>query len=90
MKIEDMQVLDGIILIVGLIGFFIALIVQFRLKDCVSREKVSDMEDISSLWRNPIPPKEVLNEKGLYLYKLYNVGAGIFIFSVLIMIIRGQ
>jgi hypothetical protein len=46
-----------------------AFFVQFRLKNNVSREKVVAVEDVSTHWRNSIPPKEVLNEKGLYLYK---------------------
>ena len=44
---------------------------QFRMHKHVSREKVHAIDDVTTLWRNSVPPKEVLNEKGLKLNKYY-------------------
>jgi hypothetical protein len=45
-------------LIPGLIGFFIAFVVQFQLKKYVDREKVLQIENMAELYPNSIPPRK--------------------------------
>ena len=60
----------------GLIGFVIAFLVQFRLKYHIDRDKVLQIEDISELYPNSIPPKKILTERGQQLYFWLKLGAG--------------
>ena len=40
----------------------------------VSREKLNGIEDLSTLWKNKIPPSEVLTENGLRLLRHFRIG----------------
>jgi hypothetical protein len=48
----------------GLIGFAIAFVVQFRLKYHIDREKILQIEHMSELYPNGIPPRKILIEQG--------------------------
>jgi hypothetical protein len=75
----------------GLVGFFIAFFVQFRLRHHIDREKVLQIEDMSELFPNSVPPKKILTERGQRLYFWFTMGIGIFFASiVLTMIIYGK
>jgi hypothetical protein len=72
---------------IGLIGFFIAFFVQFRLKYHIDREKVLQIEDMSELYPNSIPPKKILTQRGQQLYFWLKIGGGIFVGSIILCII---
>ena len=76
-----------IIVPIALLGFVVAFILQFRLHHYVSKEKVLAVEDVSRLWKNSMPPKFVLNEKGLKLYLYFQIGGGVFVAGCLLCII---
>ena len=71
----------------GLIGFFIGFFVQFRLKYHIDRDKILQIEDMSELYPNSIPPKKVLTERGRQLYFWLQLGGGLFIASIILTII---
>ena len=71
----------------GLIGFFIAFVLQFRLKNHIDRDKVLQIEDMSELYPNGIPPKKILTERGQQLYLWLQIGGGIFIGSIVLTMI---
>ena len=71
----------------GLIGFFIAFVLQFRLKNHIDRDKVLQIEDMSELYPNGIPPKKILTERGRQLYLWLQIGGGIFIASIVLTMI---
>jgi hypothetical protein len=84
--------MDGIELIllpIMLIGFFVAFFIQNKLHKYVSREKLLEVEDVTKLWKNSIPPKEVLNDKGLKLYRYFNIGIVVFIGGCFVMVAGG-
>jgi hypothetical protein len=75
----------------GLIGFFIAFVVQFRLKHYIDRDKVLSIQDMSELYPNCIPPRKILTERGQRLYLWFYFGGGLFGASiVLTMILYGK
>jgi hypothetical protein len=49
----------------GLVGFFIAFFVQFRLKYHIDRDKVVQIEDMSELYPTGTPPRKILTGRGL-------------------------
>jgi len=68
-----------IILPAILYGSFLATaFFDSRLIHHVSRENVRSVEDVSRLWIIGVPPKIVLNEKGLRLYRFTRVAAAMF------------
>jgi hypothetical protein len=71
----------------GLIGFFIAFVLQFRLKNHIDRDKVLQIEDMSELYPNGIPPKKILTERGQQLYLWLQIGGGLFIASIVLTMI---
>ena len=78
-----MEPINILILAIGLCGFLIAFILQFRINRFVSKELVHAVEDVSTLWKNSIPPKKVLSERGKKLHKIMTIGGGIFIASII-------
>jgi hypothetical protein len=71
----------------GLVGFFIAFVLQFRLKNHIDRDKVLQIQDMSELYPNGIPPKKILTERGQQLYLWLQIGGGIFIASIVLTMI---
>ena len=72
-----------------LVGAIVALtIFQSRLKKYVSKEKVRAVEDVSQLWGSGIPPKIVLNEKGLRIHGIYRLSF-VFLFIGICIILYG-
>jgi hypothetical protein len=71
----------------GLIGFFIAFFVQFRLKHHIDRDKVMQIQDMTELYPNSIPPKKILTEEGQRLYRWFYVGGAIFAGSIILSMI---
>jgi len=59
-----------------------AALFDSRLIHHVSRENVRSVEDVSRLWIIGVPPKIVLNEKGLRLYRYTRVAAAIFFIGI--------
>ncbi|MGV3531683.1 MAG: hypothetical protein ACO1QR_04880 [Chthoniobacteraceae bacterium] len=74
-------------LLVGVIGFAVAFVVQFRLKHHVDREKVLRLEDLSELYPNQLPPRGILTVRGQQLYRWFYVGTGLFIASIIVTVI---
>jgi hypothetical protein len=81
-----MNKLQIVLLPIMLIAFFSAFIIQFRLHKYVSREKVMATKDVTHLWKNSVPPKSVLNEEGLRLYRFFLFGIGVFIGGCFILV----
>ena len=71
----------------GLIGFFIAFFMQFRLKYHVDRDKVLQIEDMSELYPNGLPPRKILTERGQRLYLWLYFGGGLFVASIIVSIL---
>ena len=71
----------------GLIGFFIAFFVQFRLKHYIDRDKVMSMQDMSELYPNSVPPRKILTEQGQRLYLWFYAGGGLFMGSIILCMI---
>ena len=72
-----------------LVGAIVALtFFQSRLKKYVSKEKVRAVEDVSQLWQFGIPPKIVLNEKGLRMHRNYRLSF-VFLFIGICIILFG-
>jgi len=65
-------------LIPGLIGFFIAFVVQFRIKHHVDREKVLALKDMSELYSSGMPPRKILTERGRRLHTWLIIGGAAF------------
>jgi hypothetical protein len=82
-----MNLLQMAILAIGLCGFAVAFVVQFRLKHHVSLEKVRATEDPAQLYPSSIPPKAVLTDDGTRLWWHFQLGAGLFIVSVIALIL---
>jgi hypothetical protein len=57
-------------LIPGLVGFAIAFVVQFRLKNHIDRDKVLAIQDMAELYPNSVPPQKILTERGQELYQV--------------------
>lgn len=55
------------------IGFATMFIVVKLLSKEVSRERLNEIEDLSTLWKNSFPPKSVLTDKGRKILKWYFV-----------------
>ena len=72
-------------------GAFLAVVFfQFRLRHHVSKDKVYALDDVSQLWKNVVPPKRVLNDKGLRLYRygmvlliMFLIAAGMWLFAAI-------
>lgn len=71
----------------GLVGFFVAFFIQFRLKYHIDREKVLELDDMSELYPSGIPPKRILTQRGQQLHLWLKVGVGIFVASVILCMI---
>ena len=48
-------------------AFIAVLILYYRLKHYVAKQKLHAVEDVSQLWKYGVPPKITLTEKGLRL-----------------------
>jgi cytochrome b subunit of formate dehydrogenase len=87
MATGDLLVYVGMAIFAG--AFLAVVFIQFRLKHHVSKEKVHALEDVSQLWKNVVPPKRVLNDKGLRLYRygwalmvMFLIAAGMLLFAL--------
>jgi len=75
----------------GLIGFFVAFFIQLRLKHHIDRDKVLQIENMSELYPNSIPPRKILTERGQRLYLWLYFGGGLFVASIILsMILYGK
>ena len=74
-------------LIPGLIGFFIAFFLQFRLRHHVDREKVLALQDMSELYSIGVPPRKLLTKHGRCLHAWQFVCIWIFVASVFLCIL---
>ena len=83
-----MRTIEIIALSIGLAGFAVAFVLQFRLRRHVSSDRVQALLSRPSELYPPgiIPPRAVLDEKGQQLLTMMYVGGGIFIASILVMI----
>jgi Fe2+ transport system protein B len=75
--------IHAIVFTIFMIGFVLAFAIGNRLKNHVSMEKVCEVKDPKLLFPKSIPPKFVLNERGLFLYKLYKIGNIVIIAAVI-------
>jgi hypothetical protein len=74
-------------LIPGVIGFFIAFVVQFQLKNHVDRDKVLEIQNMAELYPNGLPPRKILTERGQRLYLWFYAGGGLFMGSIILCMI---
>ncbi len=58
-----------------------------RLKHHISMENIRAIEDVSTLWKFSLPPKIVLNERGLGLHRYIKAGATLFFVGIGIVFI---
>jgi hypothetical protein len=65
-------------MIPGLIGFAVAFVVQFRLKNHIDRDKVLTIQDMAELYPNSVPPQKILTERGQELYRWFKIGTFVF------------
>lgn len=80
--------LQAIALVIGLIGFAIAFVLQFRLKHHVSAERVLQLLDQpSALYPGQVPPRTVLDDAGKRLLTRMYVGGAIFLASIAVLAI---
>jgi hypothetical protein len=86
-----MHTIQVIALSIGLAGFAVAFVLQFRLRHHVSADRVRTLLDRpSKLYPHGIPPRAVLDERGQRLLTIMYVGGGIFMASILVMIVLIQ
>jgi hypothetical protein len=72
-----MHPLQLVALTVGLVGFAVGFVVQFRLRRHVSADRVKALLDRpSELYPNSIPPSTVLDDTGRRLSKVMKIGLG--------------
>ena len=83
-----MHIIEIIALSIGLAGFAVAFVLQFRLRHHISSDRVRALLSRPSELYPPgiIPPRAVLDEKGQRLLTFVYTGGGIFIASILVMI----
>jgi hypothetical protein len=74
-------------LIPGLVGFSIAFVVQFRLKNHIDRDKVLAIQDMAELYPNSVPPQKILTERGQELYRWFKIGIGVFFAGIVLTMI---
>ena len=84
MALNNLLIYAGVAVFGGAFGAVIFF--QIRLKHHVSKEKVHAVEDVSRLWGFCVPPKIVLDEKGLRLYRYGWVSFVIFLIVCLISV----
>ncbi len=80
---------EKLILGIGLVGFGVGFVAQFMLKKHVSLEKIRAITDPTEIYKNCVPPKKVLTEKGMKIHKLFVVGAIVFVGSIVVLIALG-
>jgi hypothetical protein len=87
-----MSIIEVIALSIGLAGFAVAFVLQFRLRHHVSSDRVRALLNQPSELYPPgiIPPRAVLDEKGQRLLTILYTGGGIFIASILVMLVLTQ
>ena len=71
-------------MIPGLLGFGIGFVVQFRLKYHVDRDKVLQLQDMSELYTQGLPPRKILTRRGQQLYFWLYAGMALFGGSILL------
>jgi hypothetical protein len=83
--------INVVVLGIGLIGFAIAFVVQFRPRHHVSADRVRELlHNPSELYPNGIPPKRVLSERGRQLHRLMVAGGVLFVGAIAVMILLTQ
>jgi hypothetical protein len=86
-----MHPIELVVLTVGLVGFAVGFVVQFRLRRHVSADRVKALLDRpSDLYPNSIPPAVVLDDAGRRLSKIMKIGLGIFMASVVTMLVLAE
>jgi hypothetical protein len=71
----------------GLVGFAIAFVVQFRLKNHIDRDKVIAIQDMAELYTNSVPPQKILTDRGQELYRWFKIGVAVFFASIVLTMI---
>lgn len=77
-----------VIIAIMIIGLLIALVIQFRLHKYVSKERLYEVEDVTQLWKNSLPPKIVLNDKGRKLHRIMMIGLATFVGGFAFMVLK--
>ena len=85
-----MLIVKGVILFASLIGFAYGFYCQTKARGHISREKLATLKDISVVARGPMPPKEILSDEGLKYYRGFQIGAAIFIGSIVLLLILSK
>jgi hypothetical protein len=79
--------LSIILLITVVISFLATSCFESRLKNHISSENILAIDDVSTLWKFSLPPKNVLNEKGLRLHRYMRAAATVFFIGIGIVFI---
>jgi hypothetical protein len=69
-------------LVPGIIAFLVVFFLQFRLRYHVDREKVLQLDDLSELYTQGLPPRKILTQRGQRLYLWFYAGIAIFMTSI--------
>jgi hypothetical protein len=77
-----------VVLLVGIVAILLAFVLQLRLKNHVSMEKVRELDDPKFLYDAGFnPPKSILTDKGLYHFKIVRACYGVFAVVMLVIIL---
>jgi hypothetical protein len=84
---QPIEPLDGVLLAIALSGFAYGFYCQTRARNYISREKVSELKDLSKLATGPMPPKEILSEEGLRYYRGFTIGLVVFLVCIFLLLL---
>lgn len=84
------NVINISLITLSLFGFVIGFYSQVQARKHISKEKISKLEDMSILASGPMPPKEILSETGLKYHKGFNIGATIFVVSIVLLMLNNH
>ena len=81
------MIIKIVLFVTALGGFIYGFYSQTQARKYISKEKISELKDTSIIADGPMPPKEILSEKGQKYYKGFCLGVTIFIGSIILLII---
>ena len=80
----------AIFVCLAIISLFLSILISYTLRFYVNKDKLASYRSIQDLWKSPYPPKEVLNNKGMMLYRCMEVGFVMFAVFILTAIVLGN
>jgi len=73
-----MRIINLLLVVTGVIAAIFGLYYQTKARGHISKEKLGNLSDVSIVATGPMPPKEILDEKGLIYCKKFWISAAIF------------